>query len=120
MTRRLGVRWEPPEHGIAEIAGFDAGVLAEFSQRTADVERRLDEKLCRFRRDLGREPTAKERWRLERESVVDSRPSKRHGLTATEFRREGQDRARTIVDDPERLADHAVPARCVDGRYLAW
>ncbi len=108
MTRRLGVRWEPPEHGIAEIAGFDAGVLAEFSQRTADVERRLDEKLCRFRRDLGREPTANERWRLERESVVDSRPSKRHGLTATEFRREWQDRARTLGYDPERLVDKVI------------
>ncbi len=108
MTRRLGVRWQAPENGIAEIAGFDAGVLAEFSQRTNDVVRRLDEKLARFRTDLGREPTANERWRLERESVVDSRPAKRHSLTATELRREWRDRARTLGHDPERLVDKVV------------
>lgn len=45
-------------------------------------------KLTRFRTDLGREPTPNERWRLERESVVDSRPSKPHGRTPAELRRE--------------------------------
>ncbi len=42
LTRRLGVRWKEPEHGIAEIADIDADVLAEFSQRTIDVEHRVD------------------------------------------------------------------------------
>ena len=55
LTRRLGVTWQPPEHGIAEIAGVDDEVLAEFSQRTRDMDRRLEQKLDRFR-CLGREP----------------------------------------------------------------
>jgi conjugative relaxase-like TrwC/TraI family protein len=108
MTRRLGVRWQPPEHGIAEIADFDADVLAEFSQRTNDVQRRLGEKLGRFRTDLGREPTASERWKLERESVVDSRPSKPHCPTPAELRREWQERVRGLGHDPERLIEGAV------------
>jgi conjugative relaxase-like TrwC/TraI family protein len=108
MTRRLGVRWQAPEHGIAEIADFHADVLAEFSQRSSDVDRRLDQKVSRFRTDLGREPTANERWKLERESVVDSRPSKPHGPTAAELRREWQQRARALGHEPERLVEKVV------------
>ena len=101
MTRRLGVRWELPEHGIAEMADFDGDVLAEFSQRTNDVERRLDEKLDRFRTDLGRDPTANERWKLEREAAVDSRPVKPHGSTPAELRREWRERVRALGRDPK-------------------
>ena len=108
MTRRLGVRWQPPEHGIAEIADFDADVSAEFSQRTNDVDRRLDEKLGRFRTDLERDPTANERWRLEREAVVDSRPAKPHNPTPAELRQEWQERTRALGHDPERLVKTVV------------
>jgi conjugative relaxase-like TrwC/TraI family protein len=108
MTRRLGVRWQPPEHGIAEIADIDPDVLAEFSQRTNDVARRLDEKLSRFRTDLERDPTANERWKLEREAVVDSRPCKPHGHTSAELRQEWQERIRTLGRDPERLVKNMV------------
>ena len=108
LTRRLGVGWYPPEHGIAEIADFDAAVLAEFSQRTNDVQRRLDEKLSRFRTDLERNPTASERWRLEREAVVDSRPAKPHGRTSAELRREWHERTRVLGHDPERLVKKVV------------
>ncbi|MCH7846032.1 MAG: relaxase domain-containing protein [Acidobacteria bacterium] len=103
LTRRLGVRWVEPEHGIAEIAGFDSEVLAEFSQRTTDVERRFEEKLRRFCTELGRDPTDQERWRMEREAVVDSRPSKPHGHTAAELRHEWRHRVRGLGHDPERL-----------------
>ena len=78
LTRRLGVRWHEPEHGIAEMVGVDPEMLAEFSQRSHDVDRRVAEKLTRFRTDLEREPTPRERWRLEREAVLDSRPAKTH------------------------------------------
>jgi hypothetical protein len=108
MTRRLGVRWYPPEHGIAEIADFDPHVLAEFSQRTNDLQRRVDEKLGRFRKDLGRDPTTSERWKLEREAAVDSRPSKPHGPTPAELRREWQERVRVLGRDPARLVETVV------------
>ena len=108
LTRRLGVRWQQPEHGTAEIADIDGDVLAEFSQRTNDVERRIDEKLRRFRTDLGRDPSDREQWRLEREAVLDSRPSKPHGQTQAELDEEWRGRVRTLGYDPGRLVDTAL------------
>ncbi len=74
--------WREPEHGIAEIAGVPEVVLAEFSARAEDVADRLAEKLDRFRHGMEREPTARERWRLEREAVVESRPGKARAVEA--------------------------------------
>ena len=108
LTRRLGARWHPPEHGIAEIADIDPEVLAAFSQRTNQVQKRLDHKLTRFRSDMGRDPTDKERWRLEREAVLDSRPAKQHGLTDDELREAWATRTRELGHDPERLVRNAV------------
>ncbi|GBD83813.1 multifunctional conjugation protein TraI [bacterium BMS3Abin02] len=105
MTRRLGVRWEPPEHGIAEIADIDPEILAEFSQRSRDLQRRLDEKLARFRQHLGKDPSRKERWGLEREAAIDSRPAKPHGTSALELRHEWQERVRALGWDPERIIE---------------
>ena len=103
LTGRLGVRWLPTEHGIAEIQDVPAEVLAEFSQRSDAVKHRLDEKLDRFRTDLGREPTDRERWRLEREAVLDSRPSKREGPGLVELREEWRDRIHDLGLDPDQL-----------------
>lgn len=76
LTATLGVEWEVPQNGIAEIAGFDREVLSEFFTRTDHIARRVEVKLERFEASMGRAPTPRERWRLEREAVVDSRPSK--------------------------------------------
>lgn len=75
-TRRLGVRWADPVNGIAEIADVPSVVLGEFSTRTRQVDGRIDEKLERFVETFERQPTPQERWRLEREAVLDSRPAK--------------------------------------------
>ena len=111
LTRCLGVRWEPPEHGIAEIADVDSEILAEFSQRTTDLQRRLDEKLARFRVDLARSPTPSERWRLEREAAVDSRPSKPRGASAGELRQEWQERVRAMGWEPDQLVETVMGRR---------
>lgn len=108
LTRRLGVCWQPPEHGIGEIRDMDPVVLAEFSQRTDQVQKRLDRKLVRFRAILGRDPTDKERWRLEREAVLDSRPAKRHGVSHAELREEWRVRVRELGHDPQRLIETAI------------
>ncbi len=108
LTRRLGVHWRAPEHGIAEIADFDGDVLAEFSQRSKEVGRRFDEKLGRFRIDLGRDPTASEQWKLEREAVLDSRPSKPHSPTPAELRQGWRERVRGLGHDPELLVERVV------------
>ncbi len=111
LTHRLRVAWNQPENGIAEIADIDADVLAEFSQRTRDVERRLEEKLDRFRQGLGRDPTGRERWRLEREAAVDSRPSKHHGATLADLRREWWERTVVLGRDPRHVVGRAVDQR---------
>ena len=103
LTRRLGIRWHQPVNGIAEITNIDPAVLAEFSQRTGDVERRLEQKLVRFRANLEREPTRREQWRLEREAAVDSRPGKDHAHSPGELHREWRTRLRTLGVEPEEL-----------------
>lgn len=108
LTRRLRVRWRPPEHGVAEIADVDGAVLAEFSQRGDAVKRRLEEKLDRFRADLGREPSDRERWRLEREAVLDSRPSKREGPGLDELRGEWRDRVHGLGLNPDQLVADTI------------
>jgi len=108
LTRRLGVEWETLEHGIAEIAGISQEVLVEFSRRTIDVQRRLEVKLQRFRAKREREPTVKERWRLEREAVLDSRPAKPHSPTSAELHREWTERILALGHDPHQLIRHVV------------
>ncbi len=66
LTARLGVGWHDPVNGIAEMGGVDELVLQEFSQRSLQVAARINVKLNRFRETLGRKPTGRERWRLER------------------------------------------------------
>jgi len=108
LTSRIGVEWEVPEHGIAEIAGIPQEILAEFSQRTSDVERRLEVKLERFRSDLGREPSVRERWRLEREAVLDSRPAKPHGVGLNQLRAEWSERVLSLGYEPHQLVDRVT------------
>ena len=76
LTSRLGVRWNDVVNGQAEMADAPEEVLDAFSQRTLQMACRLDEKTERFVDQLGRRPTPRERWRIEREAAIDSRPSK--------------------------------------------
>ena len=82
LTQRLGVAWHTPENGIAEIRDVPEALLAEFSLRTAQMRRRVEEKLDRFVDTMGREPTPQERWLIDREAAVDSRPRKAKSVDA--------------------------------------
>jgi conjugative relaxase-like TrwC/TraI family protein len=111
LTSRLGVEWETPEHGIAEIAGIPKEVLAGFSQRSNDIERRFKVKLERFRDRFHREPTAKERWKLEREAVLESRPAKPRSPSLAELREEWHQRVWGMGLDPQRLVGRLLDVR---------
>lgn len=108
LTRRLGVGWRPVEHGIAEIDHIPVEVLASYSTRTVEVLRRIDEKLDRFTATMGRDPTPKERWRLEREAVIDSRPAKAHGVDAAALHAVWIERLHTLGQTPDQLQDSAI------------
>jgi conjugative relaxase-like TrwC/TraI family protein len=109
LTRRLGVRWCEPVNGIAEIRDVPEDVLREFSSRSEAVEARIEEKLERFTATFERAPTPRERWRLEREAVLDSRPPKSESDPVT-LEQEWLDRLAGIGVDSRRLVAGAVDA----------
>jgi len=108
LTARLGVRWHQPEHGIAEIADVPDALLAEFSTRTAAVARRIDDKLDRFIETMGREPTPRERWRLEREAATDSRPAKPHATDARTLHDGWAAQTRALGLEPAAVIEHTI------------
>jgi conjugative relaxase-like TrwC/TraI family protein len=117
LTRSLGVAWEEPANGIAEMRNIPEEVRIEFSSRTRVVRARIEEKLEHFTEQLQREPTPRERWRLEREAVTDSRPAKSHGDDAQSLHEAWGERGRAIGYAPERLAATLGPtpaARALD------
>jgi conjugative relaxase-like TrwC/TraI family protein len=108
LTHRLGVRWREPVNGIAEIADMPDHVLTAFSARTDGVDRRLDVKLERFLDTFDRDPTPRERWKLEREAVLDSRPAKRHTSDALDHHAQWTDQLADLGLTPVDLAGVAI------------
>lgn len=119
LTARLGVRWQRPENGIAEIDDLPDEVLDEFSQRTRQVEARLERKLDRFRDTFDRDPTPQEYWRLEREAVLDSRPAKTHAGEHVDLRREWAERIEGVGFDPRGVVSAALGGLPAPGRLTA-
>jgi conjugative relaxase-like TrwC/TraI family protein len=109
LTRRLGVRWCEPVNGIAEIRDIPEDALGEFSSRSEAIEARTEEKLERFTETFERAPTPWERWRLEREAVLDSRPPKSEANPVT-LEQEWLDRLGRIGVDSRQLVAGVVEA----------
>ena len=77
LSSKLGVTWGAREYRYARtIDGISSDLVDAFSQRRADVDARLEVKLDRFVTEFDREPTPQQKWKLEREAALDSRPSK--------------------------------------------
>lgn len=115
LTSRLGVRWNDVENGQAEMADAPEEVLDAFSQRTKQMARRIDEKTERFVDDLGRRPTPRERWRIEREAATDSRPTKA-SVDAAELHQDWHDQLDALGYTPERYLDRVTGrARPIEG-----
>lgn len=108
MNQALGVRWRTPENGIAEMADIPDVVLTEYSYRTDDIRRRIDVKLDRFVANMDRDPTPRERWKLEREAVLDTRPSKEKHVDAATLHAEWRERAWQLDVAPEEIVAEAV------------
>ena len=116
LTARLGVEFEPVVNGIADIAHVPAEVLSEFSTRTAAIDKRLDEKIDRFVDTFDRDPTPRERWRLEREAVTDSRPAKAKDVNATELHQRWREQLVELGVEPGSL--ERFTTRRTSGRAL--
>ena len=108
LTASLGVRWNAPEHGIAEIADMPEALLVEFSTRTGAVARRIEEKLDRFITTMERDPTPRERWKLEREAAIDSRPAKVKGVDAASLHQAWAEQAAALGFDPPTVVANTI------------
>ncbi len=108
LTGRLRVAWRDVNNGIAEMADIDDEILAEFSSRTGDIQRRLDTKLDRFIDTFERDPSPRERWRLEREAVLESRPAKSHSLDAETLHQGWADQLVTLGHEPGLVVTDAI------------
>lgn len=107
LTSRLGVQWNGVENGQAEMADAPEEVLDAFSQRTKQMVRRIDDKTERFVDDLGRRPTPRERWRIEREAATDSRPTKA-SADAAELHQDWHDQLDAVGYTPVRYLDRVT------------
>jgi conjugative relaxase-like TrwC/TraI family protein len=107
LTARLGVRWKHVENGVAEMADAPDEVLAAFSERTRQMEHRRDEKLERFVENLGRRPTGRERWALDREAAIESRPTKT-STDAPTLHRRWTAQLRDLVYDADRYTARVI------------
>ncbi len=118
LPRRLGVRWRTPENGIAEMADVPDAVLTEYSSRTNEIRHRIDTKLARFVANMDRDPPPRERWRLEREAVLDTRPGKEPNVNAAVLHAEWREQARMLGTTPGAIVAEAVgrvsPRRSLD------
>ena len=111
LTTNLGIEWWPVANGIAEMADVPDVVREEFSARTADIARRTDEKLDRFIDTFDRDPTPRERWRLEREAVIDSRPAKAQNVDAAALHEQWAGQVTALGLDPVRVAEAPIGTR---------
>ncbi len=102
LTSRLGVAWDAPDRGRADIEGIGLEARKTFSRRAASIAAQLAE----WGQDGGRA--------AEAASHV-TRPPKDMGVTVEELRPEWQSRASAIGLSPQRLDAvlGRVPARLV-------
>ena len=62
-------------------------------------------KIDRFESSMGRLPTVRERWRLEREAVLDSRPGKAHEVDAAVLHERWRSQLEHLGIDPAELVN---------------
>lgn len=88
LTRRLGVAWDRRDRGTGrnealEIAGVSEDLIAEFSNRSRDVDIETDRLIEEYVAGHGRRPSAKTIIELRATATISTRPEKElHSLAA--------------------------------------
>ena len=102
LTAALGVGWDETttRQGMAkcEISGVPVDLMAEFSQRRAAIDGKLDELVAQFTERHGRPPTSTERIRLAQQATLETRQAKQHRSLA-ELSDSWRERAAGYLDD---------------------
>jgi conjugative relaxase-like TrwC/TraI family protein len=83
LTAALGVGWDARSRRHStrpkfEITGVPDALMAEFSQRSAQVEEAKEELIARFVAAHGRQPTSVEVLRMRQRATLATRPDKCH------------------------------------------
>jgi conjugative relaxase-like TrwC/TraI family protein len=100
LSARLGAAWGSVVDGHADMVGVPDELVAEFSQRSTQVDDKLRELVARWAAEHdGIDPDARTIARLERRAVVSSRPDKQAVLDAEALRAEWRGRAAALGFD---------------------
>ena len=104
LTEALGVGWDETttRQGMTkhEITGVPVDLMAEFSQRRAAIDAKLDELVNQFAERHGRPPTSTERIRLAQQANLVTRQAKQHH-SLSELSDGWRERAKPYLDtDP--------------------
>jgi conjugative relaxase-like TrwC/TraI family protein len=102
LTRRLGVEWQRPHNGIADIVGFPGDVVRAFSRRRAEIEQEL--------RRVGRAGAA-----AAQVAALETRRQKEYGVTPEQLAPEWRRRAAALGLDAAAL-EAEVLGRTATGR----
>jgi len=113
LTHRLGIGWEPIEHGQAEILGVPNELREVFSKRSEQIEQAVTAKVAEFVGRQGRDPNQWELAAIKREAAVDTR-SHKSGNGVAELVTRWQDEAGGVGWDEFALIDAVEEA----GRQL--
>lgn len=116
LEHRLGVRFaeragtDPAKRPIREIVGVEP-VLNEFwSQRDKAITSRLGELATRFQAELGREPIAKEMFKLMQRATLETRQRKHSLRSLAQQRADWRTQALTVLGNHGALATMVAAA----------
>lgn len=100
LTEELGVEWEAAVNGIADVAGFDEGVIDAFSKRRAQIEAHL-------------KAAGQTSARAREIASLATRAPKDHAMDAHRLRAGWWDEADALGVTPDTIADavHRVGER---------
>ena len=83
LTKELGWGWDGrarrhSEQLRFEVTGVPEALMAEFSQRSAEIEQRKNALVVEFATARGRQPTSTEVLDMRRRATLETRPAKEH------------------------------------------
>ncbi len=118
LRQRLGVAFveveRPGRRPVREIAGVDPRLLAAWSSRRADIDRRRGELTEAFEREHGRTPTPAESIALAQQATLETRERKHDPAAEADQRQQWRHEAEQLLgpDGAQRMVDAALGARC--------
>ncbi|WP_354531983.1 MobF family relaxase [Nakamurella sp. UYEF19] len=115
VTRRVGINWEGRERGrgrrrARELVGVPDGLLAIFSQRSADIEAAVDIAIDQYVLAHGRRPDARSLNRMRQHYTLDTREQKKSTSLAEAVTMWAARAGKVLAQDPVGWASTVADA----------